>query len=136
MLEAGDLEVFYGDLQALWGISLKVGEGEIVTLVGSNGAGKSTILKAISGLIRPAGGDILFFGASIAKQPPHALVELGICMVPEGKRLFPRMSVLENLEVGAYTNKARPAKDRTLERVYEVFPVLKARSTQLSLIHI
>jgi len=132
MLEAKQIDVYYGDLQALWGISLEVKEGEIVSLVGSNGAGKSTTLRTISGVQKPSNGTVLFHGKRIDRLPPHEIVELGICMVPEGRRLFPQMSILENLEVGAYTHKARDQKDSTLAWLYELFPILSNRSLQLA----
>lgn len=132
MLEAQNLEIFYGDLQALWGVSLTINEGEIVALVGSNGAGKSTTLRAISGIAKLKRGEIHFKGARIENLPPYEIVERGICMVPEGRRLFPAMSVLENLEVGAYTGKARILRDDNLLRIYEIFPILRARSRQMA----
>lgn len=132
MLEAQNLEIFYGDLQALWGVSLTINEGEIVALVGSNGAGKSTTLRAISGIAKLKSGEIHFKGARIENLLPYEIVERGICMVPEGRRLFPAMSVLENLEVGAYTGKARILRDDNLLRIYEIFPILRARSRQMA----
>jgi branched-chain amino acid transport system ATP-binding protein len=130
MLEISHLDVYYGDLQALWDISLTIGDGEIVTLIGSNGAGKSTTLKTISGLLKPKTGSINYDGIRLDKLPAHKVVELGICMVPEGRRLFPQMSVLENLEVGAFLRQARQVKGDTLNWVYEVFPVLRERFKQ------
>lgn len=130
MLEISNIDVYYGDLQALWGVSLTIGDGEIVTLIGSNGAGKSTALKTISGLLKPKTGSIHYDGIRLDKLPAHKIVELGICMVPEGRRIFPQMSVLENLEVGAFTSRARQVKDDTLSWVYEIFPVLKERAKQ------
>ena len=128
MLEISNLDVYYGDLQALWGISLSVEDGSVVTLVGSNGAGKSTLMQAITGLIRPKAGSITFDGLCLDKLPAHRIVKSGVCMVPEGRRLFPRMTIIENLEVGAST--ARKARQETLGWVYEVFPILEARSGQ------
>ena len=128
MLEISNLDVYYGDLQALWGISLSVDDGSVVTLVGSNGAGKSTLMQAITGLLRPKAGSITFDGVRLDKLPAHRIVKSGVCMVPEGRRLFPRMTILENLEVGAST--ARKARQETLGWVYEVFPILEARSRQ------
>ena len=128
MLEISNLDVYYGDLQALWGVSLSVEDGSVVTLVGSNGAGKSTLMQAITGLIRPKAGSITFDGLRLDKLPAHRIVKSGVCMVPEGRRLFPRMTILENLEVGAST--ARKARQETLGWVYEVFPILEARSGQ------
>lgn len=132
MLKIEKIDVYYNDLQALWEVSLTVRDGEMVTLVGSNGAGKSTILKAISGLLRPRHGSISYQGIRIDKQKAHKIVELGICMVPEGRRLFPDMSVLENLEIGAYLNQSRRAKNETLHWVYQIFPILKKRTGQLA----
>ena len=101
MLEIKNIDVYYGDLQALWNISIEVDAGEIVTMIGSNGAGKSTVMKTISGLIKPKTGSISFNNIQIEKLSVEGIVEMGICMVPEGRRLFPQMSVLENLEMGA-----------------------------------
>ena len=128
MLEISNLDVYYGDLQALWGISLSVEDGSVVTLVGSNGAGKSTLMQAIAGLLTPKAGSITFDGLRLDRLPAHRIVKSGVCMVPEGRRLFPRMTILENLEVGAST--ARKARQETLGWVYEVFPILEARSRQ------
>ncbi len=130
MLEIDRIDVYYGDLQALWDISLAVRAGEIAALVGSNGAGKSTLLKTICGLLRPARGSICFQGSPLDKAPAYRIVELGICMVHEGRRLFPEMTVLENLEMGAFNAKARKRKGETIAWVYEVFPRLKDRRTQ------
>ncbi|MDH5696192.1 MAG: ABC transporter ATP-binding protein [Dehalococcoidia bacterium] len=130
MLEISNIDVYYGDFQALWDVSLAVGDGEIVTLIGSNGAGKSTILKTISGLLKPKTGSITYDGIRLNRLPAHKIVELGICMVPEGRRLFPQMSVLENLEVGAFLSQARQVKGDTLNWVYEIFPVLRERAKQ------
>ena len=130
MLEIERIDVYYGDLQALWGVSLTVRAGEIAALVGSNGAGKSTLLRTICGLLRPARGSIRFQGSQLDKTPAYRIVELGICMVHEGRRLFPEMTVLENLEMGAFNVKARKKKNETVAWVYEVFPRLKDRRTQ------
>lgn len=130
MLTVENIDVFYGDLQALWGVSLTVGDAEIVTLVGSNGAGKSTTLKTITGLLRPKTGSISYDEISLNKLPMHKIVDLGICMVPEGRRLFPGMTVLENLEMGSFTNRARQSKESTLRWIYDIFPVLKERAGQ------
>ena len=130
MLDITHLDVFYGDLQALWDISFKIDEGKIVTLVGSNGSGKSTIMKAITGQLKPKAGQITFNNRHIDNLPPHRIVERGICLVPEGRRLFPTMNVQENLEVGASTKTARKEKKSTITWIYEVFPVLKERARQ------
>lgn len=130
MLEIRDIDVYHGDLQALNKVSLTVGDREIVTIVGSNGAGKSTLLKTISGLLKPATGKMEFNGSDLVAQPVHKIVELGICMVPEEKKVFRDMTVLENLEMGAFTRRARQVKDSTMDWVYEIFPVLKTRQSQ------
>jgi len=130
MLEIDQINVFYGDLQALWNVSLTVQEREIAALVGSNGAGKSTLLKAICGLLKLTHGSIRFNGLHIDKTPAHQIVELGICLVHEGRRLFPEMSVLENLEMGAFIAKARKKKDEMTAWIYEIFPRLKDRRNQ------
>ena len=132
MLEIHGIDVFYGDLQALWGVSLNVQQGEIVSLVGPNGAGKSTLMKTVSGLLRPSAGSIIFDSIRLDKVPAYEIVEMGICMVPEGGRLFSSMSVLENLELGAFNIEARKERSEALERVYEIFPVIKARKNQMA----
>ncbi|KYH37272.1 MAG: hypothetical protein AYL30_006510 [Candidatus Hecatellales archaeon B24] len=132
MLEVSQVNVFYGDLQALWDVSLKVDKGERVVLLGSNGAGKTTLLRTISGLLRPRTGQIRFLGDRIDRLPPYKIVEKGISHVPEGRRLFPDMTVLENLMLGAYTPEAERRLDEMLERVYSMFPVLKERRSQLA----
>lgn len=132
MLEVKGVSAFYGDAQALWDVSFHVNQGEIVTLIGSNGAGKSTMLKVISALLPPARGVINLFDTRIDRLPPHRIVELGIAHIPEGRRLWPGMSVLENLELGAYTPQARAVKDESLEWVFELFPRLAERKNQLA----
>jgi branched-chain amino acid transport system ATP-binding protein len=132
MLEVRDINTFYGKIQALWGVSLRIDEKEIVALVGSNGAGKTTLLNTISGLIHPASGSIEFLGARIDGLTPHAIVELGMSHIPEGRKLFPDMSVRENLEMCAYTKRVWKDKQHILDRVYELFPILKARQGQLA----
>jgi branched-chain amino acid transport system ATP-binding protein len=133
MLEVRRLEVSYGDLQALWGASLKVDQGEIVALIGPNGAGKTTLLRSVAGLHRPNKGTIHLDGVSIQRRPAHAVVERGVVLVPEGRRLFGTMTVLENLEMGAFTARARRARSDTLERVYDLFPILAERRSQLAM---
>lgn len=130
MLEIGNLDVFYGDLQALWNVSLTVADGQTVTLVGSNGAGKSTLMQAIAGMIRPRAGTIVFDGRRLERLPAHRIVEAGICMVPEGRRLFPQMTVAENLEVGASVRTARRKRMETLGMVFGIFPLLENRARQ------
>jgi branched-chain amino acid transport system ATP-binding protein len=128
MLEVTDLHTFYGNIEALKGISLEVAEGEIVTLIGSNGAGKSTTLRSISGLTPPRSGSIKFEGKELGETPPQEIVKLGISQSPEGRRCFPRMTVLENLELGAYLRNDDLEEDLT--RVYDLFPRLKEREKQ------
>lgn len=132
MLEIRDLCTCYGKVQVLWDVSLQVNEGEIVALVGSNGAGKTTLLNTIAGLLRPVSGQITFFGKPIRGLPPHAIVELGISQVPEGGRVFPEMTVRENLEMGAYPYRVWKDKEVTLKQVYQLFPLLKEREKQLA----
>ena len=130
ILELDDLHVYYGAIHAVKGISLDVGKGEIVTLIGANGAGKSTTLRAINGLNRPRTGTITFQGSDITTTAPHEIVSRGISQSPEGRRLFPRMSVVENLEMGAFQRKDRSTYDDDIERVYRLFPRLHERRTQ------
>ena len=130
MLQVKGISVFYGDVQALREVSLSVSSGEIVSLVGGNGAGKTTTLKTISGLLRPASGSILFEEAEIHRVPAYRIVERGISQVPEGRRIFPRMSVLENLHMGSHVREARKRREETLGWVSRLFPVLKERSEQ------
>jgi branched-chain amino acid transport system ATP-binding protein len=129
VLEVQDIQTYYGAIQALKGISLTVQEGEIVTLIGSNGAGKSTTLRSISGLVAPRRGRILFRGREIQGLPGHQVAELGIAQSPEGRRVFARMTVLENLEMGAFTRNDEQIK-ADIDRVYELFPRLKEREKQ------
>lgn len=130
MLKIHKIDVYYGDLKAVSDISLTVEDGEILVLIGSNGAGKSTILKAICGLLRPATGSIYFNGLRLDQQPVHTIVQLGISMVREERRVFPEMTVLENLELGAFVGEARQSKNETMNRVYELFPILRGRNNQ------
>jgi len=130
MLEIDQIDVFYGDLQALWDVSLTVQDGEIAALVGSNGAGKSTLLKTICGLLRHTRGSIRFNGLQLDKMPAYQIVELGVCMVHEGRRLFPEMTVLENLEMGAFNARARKNKNEMTAWVYQTFPRLRDRRNQ------
>ncbi|HWP28740.1 MAG TPA: ABC transporter ATP-binding protein [Chloroflexota bacterium] len=132
MLECYELDVYYGDLQALWGVSLEVRSGEIVALIGPNGAGKTTLLRTLAGLLPPARGTILLDGHRVEREPGHRRVELGLALVPEGRRLFTTMTVLENLELGAYSARARAARRATLEWVFSIFPILRERRDQLA----
>ena len=130
MLEIKDLEVYYGLIQAIKGISFEVNEGEVIALIGANGAGKTTILHTISGLIAPKKGSITFEGQEITKIPAHKIVENGLAQVPEGRRVFPSLSVLQNLKLGAYTRKDKKEIDDTLKMIYERFPRLEERKNQ------
>ena len=132
MLVVEKISVFYGLAQALWDVSFNVKEKEVVSIVGSNGAGKTTTLKTVAGLLRPKMGSIRLDGEDLTKTPPHRIVEKGIALVPEGRGLFPVMTVLENLELGAYTKEARGKVKDSLERVFNLFPVLKERKKQLA----
>ncbi len=130
MLQVDRINVFYGDIQALREVSLSVSSGKIVSLVGGNGAGKTTTLKTISGLLRPASGCIIFDGREIHRLPPHRIVEMGLSQVPEGRKIFPRMSVLENLHMGSHVPEARKRREDTLKWVFQLFPILQERSGQ------
>jgi branched-chain amino acid transport system ATP-binding protein len=132
MLECHELDVYYGDLQALWGVSLAVQPGEIVALIGPNGAGKTTIMGTLAGLRYPARGTIVLEGRRVEHEPGHRRVELGLALVPEGRRLFGSMTVLENLELGAYPGRARGQRRAALDWVYSVFPILRDRRGQLA----
>jgi len=129
LLEIRDLHVFYGNIEAIKGVSLEIHEGEIVTLIGANGAGKTTTLNAISGLLRPRTGSITYQGKALAGVPAYEVVTRGLSQAPEGRKIFPRMSIRENLEMGAFS---RPGQDLTkdFERVYDLFPVLRERESQ------
>jgi len=130
ILKLDDVHTYYGTIHALKGISLEVYEGEIVTLIGANGAGKSTTLRSINGLNHPREGTITFQGKNITDTAPHQIVRMGISQSPEGRHVFPRMTVLENLEMGAYQREDRSAISEDLDRVYTLFPRLKERVTQ------
>lgn len=132
MLRVNSLNVAYGDAQALWDVTFHVREKEICSLVGANGAGKTTVLSTILGMIRPFSGQIEFLGSRIEGKRPQAIVDLGISMVPEGRRLFSRLTVLENLELGAFTKQARPLAKQTMTWVTEIFPILEERKGQLA----
>jgi branched-chain amino acid transport system ATP-binding protein len=130
MLDIRGVDAYYGDLQALWGVSLEVNEGELVALVGPNGAGKTTTLRVITGLLKPVSGSIHFNDRCLDREEAHDIVGLGISQVPEGGRVFAGMSVLENLELGAFLPGARAVKDESLKWVYGIFPRLKERRDQ------
>lgn len=132
MLKVENIDVSYGDLQVLWEISFEVNEGEIVALVGANGAGKSTTLKTVSGLLRPNNGSIRFLDQRLDQIPAHKIIEHGIAQVPEGRRLFPEMSVRENLIMGALSPRAKAKRDETMEWVFGLFPRLRERHKQLA----
>ena len=132
MLEVCDVATVYGKVQALWDVCLEVNEGEIVALVGSNGAGKTTLLKTITGLLPPVSGSVEFLGQRIDGLPSHVIVELGISLIPEGGKVFPDMTVRENLEMGAYPIHAWKQRQETVGQVYQFFPLLKERDRQLA----
>jgi branched-chain amino acid transport system ATP-binding protein len=132
MLEAERLQAAYGDATALWDVSLTVGEGELVSVVGPNGSGKTTLINVIAGLLPVRGGRLRFLGEDLARLAPHQVCGRGIALVPEGRRLFTGMTVEENLEIGCYVPAARAARGTRLERVYALFPVLRARRRQLA----
>ncbi|MCL6636213.1 MAG: ABC transporter ATP-binding protein [Peptococcaceae bacterium] len=130
MLSVNNLHVFYGAIQALHGISFEVKEGEIVTLIGANGAGKSTTLRTVSGLIRPKAGSVAFRGQDITRTPAHKIVQMGLAHVPEGRKIFPELTVRENLIMGAYTRNDKAEIASSLENVFQRFPRLKEREKQ------
>jgi branched-chain amino acid transport system ATP-binding protein len=132
LLRLEGIDAFYGDLQALYDVSLEVAQGRVFALVGANAAGKSTTLRVISGLVTPRRGRVVLDGQDLTRVPAHARVDLGIVQVQEGRRLFPFMSVVENLLLGAHTPRARGAREETLHHVYTMFPVLEDRRAQLA----
>lgn len=132
MLEIKDLEVFYGMIQAIKGVSFEVNEGEVIALIGANGAGKTTILHTITGLLEAKRGTVIFDGKDITKIPAHRIVSMGMAHVPEGRRVFANLTVYQNLKMGAYTRKDKTEIEETLETVYKRFPRLKERHNQLS----
>jgi branched-chain amino acid transport system ATP-binding protein len=131
VLRIQNLDFRYGDLQVLWDVSLQVGQGEIVTVLGANGAGKSTTLKNVSRLVRPTRGTIHFGDQDLGRLESHQVVELGVVQVPEGRRIFPEMTVLENLRMGSFVKSARPDRQRNVERAFSLFPRLAERQKQL-----
>jgi branched-chain amino acid transport system ATP-binding protein len=130
MLYVKNIDVFHGTFQALWDVSLAVESGEMLALIGANTSGKSTLLDTISGLLHPAGGSIEFDGNDISKAEPHKVVDLGIVQVPEGRRVFPEMSVLDNLIIGSYAGRARKSRAKNLKKINELFPILEKRKGQ------
>ena len=132
LLRVDEIDVFYGSLQVLWDVSIEVRTGEIVAVAGANGAGKTTLMKTISGLLHPVNGSIEFAGQDITQMNAYDIVGHGISQVPEGRRLFPEMTVLENLMIGSYDGKARAVKEENLERVYDLFPILAERKNQVA----
>jgi branched-chain amino acid transport system ATP-binding protein len=132
LLNVKDLNVFYGDAQALWDITFQVQEGQVYAVIGSNGAGKSTILKSLAGLVRPASGQIEFLGSRVDGAGANVMVDRGISLVPEGRGLFTGLTVSENLELGAFTRRARPRTRETMAWVSELFPIVKKRKNQIT----
>jgi len=132
LLNLNEIDVFYGDIQILYKISFRVEERKIVSLLGSNGAGKTTTIKTISGVLRPLSGRVEFEGAIIDRTPPFKIVELGIIQVPEGRKIFPLMTVMENLELGSYTPAPKKQRHQSLEFVFDLFPILKERKLQIA----
>lgn len=132
MLEIKDLEVYYGMIHAIKGVSFEVNEGEVIALIGANGAGKTTILHTITGLLSPKKGSVLFEGQDVTKIPAHKIVNLGMAHVPEGRRVFSQLSVYQNLKMGAYTRKDKEEIESTLEMVYKRFPRLEERKNQMA----
>ena len=132
LLKVKDLNVFYGDAQALWDIVFDVVEGEVYAIIGSNGAGKSTILKTLSGVISPSSGQVEFLGLRVEGKGANVMVDRGIALVPEGRGLFSSLTVLENLELGAFTKRARPLMKESLEWIGDIFPIVETRKSQLA----
>ncbi len=130
MLELKNIKTFYGNIQALKEVNIKISEGEIITLIGANGAGKSTTLMSICGIVPPRSGEILFMGRPIQDMAPNEIVSLGICQVPEGRRIFPFLTVAENLDMGAFLRKDKDAIKHDIEYIYELFPILAERRNQ------
>jgi len=132
MLQVDDLGTGYGRAQALHDVSLSVGDGEIVTILGPNGAGKTSLVNAIAGVLRTWAGSVSFDGVELTTLPPHRVIDQGVALVPEGRRIFPKMTVLENLDIGSYTVTARPGHDEALDSVYTIFPRLRERARQVA----
>jgi branched-chain amino acid transport system ATP-binding protein len=132
LLKVSHIDAFHGSFQALWDVSLSVKPGEIVAIIGANGSGKSTLLDTISGLVHPAKGSIEFEGKNISALEPFQIVDLGISQTPEGRGIFPDLTVLENLKIGSYNRRARSKREQNLQKVYQLFPLLEERKTQLA----
>lgn len=132
LLRVSNIDAYYGSLQVLWNISIEVRSGETAAIIGANGSGKSTLMNSISGIMHPTKGSILFEGKDITIMDPYQIVALGISQVPEGRRIFPDMTVYENLRLGAYNRRARPKMDQSFENVYRHFPILEKRKKQLA----
>jgi branched-chain amino acid transport system ATP-binding protein len=132
LLKISNIDVFHGTFQALWNVSLEVRHGEMLALIGANTSGKTTLMDTISGLLHPSNGRIEFCGKDITGLDPYEIVELGVTQIPEGRRIFPDMTVLDNLVIGSYSQKARVKKEQTLKEVYEKFPILKERRKQIA----
>ena len=132
MLSVKDLEVHYGMIKAIKGVSFDVNQGEVIALIGANGAGKTTILHTVSGLLQPSKGSVIFEGQDITKIPAHKIVSLGMAHVPEGRRVFSQLTVLENLKLGAYTRKDKNEMEETMKMIYKRFPRLEERKNQIS----
>jgi len=132
VLEIRNIDVFYGDVQVIWNVAFEVKSGEIVALIGANGAGKSTILKTISGIVRPSQGEVIFDGEGIHKVEPYRLIERGLALCPEARRLFVEMTVEENLDMGSLKGEAKKQRQKTKDTVFELFPILRDRRRQIS----
>ena len=130
LLSVENINVGYGQVQILWDVSLSVGKGQTVSLLGNNGAGKTTTVKTISGILAPMGGRVIFDGTDITSMPAHRRVEAGLVQVPEGRKIFPTMSVIENLELGSFLKKPKAMRAKSLERIMDLFPILRERSSQ------
>ncbi len=133
VLQIRNVNIHYGDLQAIWDATLNIDEGKIVSIIGANGSGKSTLLQTISGALSPSSGEIIYKGENINDLTPFQILPLGISLVPEGRRIFPRLTVLENLLIGAYVPKARAKHKQILEKIYRLFPILAKRTNQLGI---
>jgi branched-chain amino acid transport system ATP-binding protein len=132
LLNVNNISAFYGQLQAIWDVSIEVNKGEFLTILGSNGAGKSTLLKAISGLNKPATGSISFKGVTINNLLPHKICEMGLIQIPQGRQIFPMMRVDENLEMGAYLKSARKNIKQNMEKIFSIYPILRERRNQFA----